>query len=97
MSAGAAGGGAAAAAAASIANAIKASGTIVRVAPPDFKAILDRQETPLVVRSTGGILTRKHIYLCSYKGLAFYTRSAKPLPLPGDAEVINADKIWIPG
>lgn len=94
MSAAAAGG--AGAAAIAIANAIKASGVIVRVAPSDFKAILDRQDKPLVVQATGGILTTKYRYLSSYKGLAFFTQSRKALHLPGDAEVITADRIWLP-
>ena len=95
----AAGGGAAgaAAAAAAIANAIKASGAIVRVAPPDFKTILNRQDKPLVVQSTGGVFTTKYRYLSSYKGLAFFTESRKSLHLPGEAEVIIADRIWLPG
>lgn len=40
-------------------NAIKASGAIVRVEPNDFVAILGRSESPLVVRSEGGLLSRK--------------------------------------
>jgi hypothetical protein len=86
-----------AAAAATIANAIKASGAIVRVAPGDFRAILSRQTSPLVVRSRGGFFTTTHRYLHSYKGLAFYTRSYDPLSLPPDSEIIDCEKIWIPG
>jgi hypothetical protein len=92
----AAGGGAAAAAAA-IANAVKASGVIVRVEPRDFVRILERQETPLVVHSAGGVFTTTHRYLSSYKGLAFFAKSAERLPLPGDCEVVEAKTIWIPG
>jgi hypothetical protein len=32
----------------------------------------------------------------SYKGLAFFTKSNTPLDLPAGAEVVTADRIWIP-
>ncbi len=86
-----------AAAAAAIANAIKASGAIVRVAPADFRAILERQQEPLVVVAEGGFLTTVYRYLTSYKGLAFYTESRERIELPGRAEVVAAARIWIPG
>ena len=86
----------AAAAAAAIANAIKASGTIVQVAPEDFMSILAKTKTPLVVQAQGGIFTTKYSYLTSYKGLAFYTKVTTPLNLPGDMELVVAKKIWMP-
>ena len=86
---------AAAAAQAAIANAIKASGVIVRVEPIDFFTILKKVETPLVV--TGRTTFRKHYqYLTSYRGLAFYTTSSKELVLPPRTEVISAKSITIP-
>jgi hypothetical protein len=94
MSAGASAG---AGAAAAIAQAIKASGAIVRVGPEDFLRILQRQKEPLVVQATGGFFSTNYQYLCSYKGLAFFTKSSEPLMLPGGSEVIQAQKIWIPG
>jgi hypothetical protein len=94
MSAGASAG---AAAAAAIAQATKASGVIVRVSPEDFLAILDRHEEPLVVQAQGGFFSTQHMYLTSYRGLAFFTKSATRLVLPRQAEIINAQKIWIPG
>ena len=87
---------AAGAAAAAIANAIKASGVIVRVSPGDFANILRRVENPLVVYSQGGFFTTKHQYLTSYKGLAFYTKSRDQIDLPRSAEVIIAEGMWIP-
>jgi hypothetical protein len=95
MSAGGASAGAAAAAA--IAQAIKASGAIVRVAPEDFLQILSRSKDPLVVHALGGIFSTNYQYLSSYKGLAFFCKSASPLELPFGSEVIVAKKIWIPG
>ena len=87
---------AAAAQAAAIAQAIKASGTLVRLEPSDFARILNKQEAPVVVRSRGGLFRTKWYYLTPYKGLAFFCLSGDPLPLSGRTEVIEARKIWIP-
>ena len=86
-----------AAAAAAIANAIKASGVVVRVAPADFYKILRKIEGPLVVYAEGGFFSKNYQYLVSYKGFAFFTQASEPLLLPGEAETIVAKKIWIPG
>jgi hypothetical protein len=83
-------------AAMAIANAIRASGIIVRVTPENFKAILGRIESPLVVHATGGVFKTNYQYLTSYKGLAFYTKSDAPLALPAGAELVTARKIWTP-
>ena len=93
MSAGAAG----AAAAAAMAQAIKASGAIVRVEPNDFLNIVNRQAGLLVVQATSGFFSTEYQYLTSYKGLAFYTKAPEPLNLPPDTEIVIANKIWIPG
>jgi hypothetical protein len=79
-----------------VADAIKASGAIVRVEPGDFEAILDKIETPLVVVAQGGVFKTKYHYLTAYKGLIFYTKTPIPLDLPRKAELINAKKIWVP-
>ena len=97
MTYGAASGGAAAAAAAAIAQAIKASGAIVRVEPRDFQTILDKTTDPLVVCAMGGFFKKKHQYLTAYKGLIFFTSAEKPLHLPGGSETVMAKNIWIPG
>lgn len=83
--------------AAAIAQAIKASGVIVRVEPGDFIRILHKQDETLVVIAPGGFFQRGWRYLTSYKGLAFFTKSRDPLPLPGGAEVVEAKTIWVPG
>jgi hypothetical protein len=85
-----------AAAGAAIANAIKASGVLVRVTPEEFAAILRRTNNPLVVTATSGLFSTSYNYLTSYKGLAFYTKSPVSLVLPGDAEVVKANEIRIP-
>ena len=52
-----------------IAQAVKASGAIVRVEPDDFLKILARSADPLVISAQGGYLSGGHDYLTSYKGL----------------------------
>ncbi|MGD8501823.1 MAG: hypothetical protein PVJ86_14320 [Phycisphaerales bacterium] len=85
-------------AAAAIAQAIKASGAIVRVEPTDFMTILDRVDNPLVVCSESKFFSKKkYHYLTAYKGLIFYTKSSTPLTLRPSVELIRAKNIWIPG
>ena len=86
-----------AAVAAAIANAIKASGVVVRVQPEDFTNILRRVEEPLVIYNKGGFFTTKHQYLTSYKGFAFYTKAANQIDLPKSVEVVIAESFWMPG
>lgn len=86
----------AAAAAAAIAQAIKASGVLVRVSFEDFQKILRKVDQPLVIYATGGLFTKNHQYLTSYKGFAFFTKSANEILLPAGTETITAKKIWIP-
>jgi len=80
-----------------IANAVKASGTVVRIEPDEFEKILKKVESPLVVYAEGGMISTNYQYLVSYKGLAFYTKADDPIELPRNAEVVIAEKIWIPG
>lgn len=87
----------AAAAQAAIAQAIRASGVLVRLEPEEFRKILNRAKAPLVVVAEGGIFTDNYQYLMSYKGLAFFTKASEPLEMPADAELLAADRIWIPG
>jgi hypothetical protein len=89
--------GGAAAAAAAIANAIKASGVLVRLEPGEFAKILARSKDPLVVVVEGGFFSPRFQYLTSYKGLAFFTKSSQALPLPAGAEVVSAGGLKIPG
>jgi hypothetical protein len=86
-----------AAAEATIANAIKASGVVVRVEPVDFARILGKADQPLVVYAQGGFFSTSHQYLVSYKGLVFFTKSSDQILLPRGTEMIRANKIWIPG
>jgi hypothetical protein len=86
----------AAAHAAAIAQAIKASGVLVRVQPEEFLRILNRQDEPLVVKAPAGFLQRGWRYLTGYKGLAFHTKSPDALALSGRTEVVEAQAISIP-
>ena len=88
---------AAAVAAAVIANAVKASGAIVRVEPTEFAKLLMKSKAPLVVYAEGGLISTNHQYLTNYKGLVFYTKADEQIELPRDVDVIIAEKIWIPG
>lgn len=87
----------AAAAAEMIANAVKASGVIVQVDAEDFLAIVNWNVEPLVVHATTGFFSTKHQYLTSYRGLAFYAKVVDPILLPAHAQLVEANKIWIPG
>lgn len=83
--------------AAMIAQAIKASGSIVRVEPNDFSSILSKINKPLIVLTESGFRKKKYQYLTGYKGLVFYTKSNTPFQLTSSTELIKAKKIWIPG
>jgi hypothetical protein len=89
--------GGAVAAAAAIAEAIKASGVLVRLEPEEFAKLLRRVKEPLVVVAEGGWFSKNYQYLVGYKGLAFFTKSESPLALPADVEVVTAKRLWIPG
>ena len=89
-------GGAAAAQAAMI-NAVRSFGVVVTVEPNEFEEIVSRQESPLVVTSTGGFFSTEFRYLMSYKGLTFFTKSPTPLSLPDDVEFVLAKKLLLPG
>lgn len=82
--------------AAIVAQAIKASGAIVRVDPVDFLRLVARQDAPLVVVSYGGLFAKRYQYLASYKGLVFHTKTVEALALPRGCEVVQARQIWIP-
>jgi hypothetical protein len=55
-----------------IANAKRASGTVIGVTPENFSNILARVEQPLVVHATGGVFSKNYQYMTTYRGFAFY-------------------------
>jgi hypothetical protein len=84
-------------AAAAIAQAIKASGVLIKVEEEAFQTIISKSESPLVVMAEGGVFNKNYQYLTSYKGLAFYTKTTDHVQFPNKTELIYAQKIWIPG
>ena len=86
-----------ASAAAAIAQAIKASGVLIKVEPEVFSTIISKTESPLIVMAEGGVFSKNFQYLSSYKGLAFYAKANAQIQLPNRTELIYAQKIWIPG
>ena len=89
--------GGASGAAAAIANAIKASGVICRVEPQDFVAIVRKIDKPLVVLTGPSMFSRNFKYLTSYKGLAFFTKSAEQIQFAPGVELVNCSRMWMPG
>ncbi|MCK4632843.1 MAG: hypothetical protein KAT79_06195 [candidate division Zixibacteria bacterium] len=81
---------------AAIANAIKASGAIVKMEPQEFVKITNKSERPVVVAARGGWLNKSHKYLTAYGGLIFYTSSSTQLQLSSRVEWVSARTIWIP-
>ena len=79
-----------------IAAAKRASGVVVSVTPENFLKIVARTEKPLVVHASGGVFSTTYQYMTPYRGLAFYTKSRKPVELPAGAELVAAESIWIP-
>jgi hypothetical protein len=87
----------AAAAAAATARAIKASGAIVQVEPNEFRKLAAQNAEGVVVHALSGVFSTKHKYLMGYKGLVFYASASEPISLAGRHQVVEAEKIWIPG
>lgn len=83
-------------AAAAMAQAIKASGTLVYVDVDAFKKILSKIDSPLIIMTHGGFLSKTFQYLTSYKGLTFFTKMDQEMLMPSKAELIYAKKIWMP-
>jgi hypothetical protein len=78
------------------ANAVEASGAIVRVEPTSFSTIVSKGNNLVVVVAEGGIFSKRYQYFTSYKGLLFYAKSPQPITLTRNVEVVTAGKIWVP-
>ncbi|MCD4707506.1 MAG: hypothetical protein K8S62_07185 [Candidatus Sabulitectum sp.] len=91
-----AGAGAAAGHYAAMANAVKAMGSIIKLDPEEFQRVLSFVDDPLVVTADGGVFSKWHKYIFSYKGLTLYCKSSAEIFLPGGARTIQARKISIP-
>jgi len=84
------------AAAVAAANAVKASGAIVRIESKDFQSIVTKSEKPLVIISEFTFFGKYYRYLTGYKGFVFYTKSRIPLDFGSNVELMTARSIWIP-
>ena len=78
------------------ANAIKASGAIVRIESKDFQSIVIKSEKPLVIVSEFTFFGTYYRYLTGYKGFIFYTKARTPLDFSSNVELMTARSIWIP-
>jgi len=83
-------------AAQAIANAVKASGPIVRVDPKTFVHLAEQAKVEVVVIAQGGLFKAHWKHLCPYRGLFLFTKSDAPLRLPTNVELIHAKSIWVP-
>ncbi|MBX2818244.1 MAG: hypothetical protein KTR29_01145 [Rhodothermaceae bacterium] len=79
-----------------LANAVKAMGVVIEVAPEAFLSILHQSENALVVHAPSGMIRISHKYLTSYKGLTFYTKVSDPLEFLTSVELVEAKRITIP-
>jgi hypothetical protein len=81
-----------------IAQAIKASGAVVRLEPQEFMRIVAKMKAPLIVISPakGGLFSRNNEYLTNYRGIFFYAKTGTALNLPGDAELVSSRSFWMP-
>lgn len=77
-------------------EATKVSGTIVKLEPTSFVNLLATMDKPMIITAYTGLFNKKHHYLTSYKGFAFYTQSVEKLPVPETSEIIEAESIWVP-
>jgi len=84
------------AAAMAAANAIKASGAIVRLESKDFQSILTKSEKPLVIVSELKFFGTYYRYLTGYKGFVFFAKTKIPLDFGSNVELMTAKSIWIP-
>ena len=92
MTNGASAGGTAAAVAAAVADAIKASGAIVRVETTDFMTMLQKIDNPLVVYSESTFISTKYHYLTAYKGLSPNQYSRLSIDFyPGESSFTDLD------
>jgi hypothetical protein len=86
----------AAAAAAAISQAIKASGSLIKVHPEEFSRMIGKMDDGIVVETTVVFFSTSYKYLTSYKGLMFFTKSKNQLSIPSRLEKIAATSMWMP-
>ncbi len=86
-----------AAAQAAIQQAIKASGTLVKIEANDFSRLISKLDDALVIENVGkGLFNEFYRYCVSYKGFVFYCRTSQAISIPSRLEKINVKRIWLP-
>ncbi len=81
---------------AAVAQAVKASGSIVQVEKEDFERILGLTDSRLVIASPSKGMFGRNQYLVPYRGFVFYLKSRDLIKIPDGFEIITAKKIWAP-
>ena len=79
-----------------IAQAIRASGAIVKVTEEEFLKILRKSQSPLIITARSGVFKKRNEYLMSHRGFIFFTACDTEIAFPSHAEIVVAKKIWIP-
>ncbi len=87
---------AAVAATAAISQAIKASGSLIRIDPEEFGRMINKMDDGVVVETTIKFFSTTYKYLTSYKGLIFFTKSTSQLSIPSRLEKITATSMYMP-
>lgn len=88
--------GAAAAAAAAAAKAKKTTGAIIELSVEEFRKILTKVDSPVVVAAKSGFMYKKIRYMTSYKGFLFMALSDEAIILPSRSELIWSKRMWVP-
>ncbi len=84
-------------AAGAVTQAIKASGSIVRVDQEAFEQILQRTDRKLVIACPARTkLFGRHQYAVNYQGFTFYLKHKELIQIPPGFEIIEAKRIWVP-
>ena len=80
-----------------IAQAVKASGSIVQVDREAFEQILQRTDRKLVIACPARTkLFGSHQYAVNYQGFTFYLKAKELIRIPPGFEIIEAKRIWVP-
>lgn len=85
------------AAQAAIQEAIKASGTIVRIEASEFSRLISKMESGIVIESVSKFFGKEFFkYSTSYSGFVFCCKTTSKMSIPSRLEKINARNIWFP-
>jgi hypothetical protein len=77
-------------------NALKMNGVFAKLDAKDFLKLINEKDNLLIVISETGLFTNQYLYLTSYKGFIFYTKSKEQLPLPTKHEKMQSQSVSLP-